>query len=259
MTFTPEDFDTHFDQWKDWPTTPWNRLLYSTSHRNLQRHLGEPPLNILDVGGGNGEDTFFLVQLGHRVTLQDFSAEMLRDARQRAAEAGVLEQVTFCQVDVAKLVDLFSTGEFDAILCHNMIKFVKDGYTLLDDLYTLLKSGGLLSITAVNPHSEAYRQATFMNDLPAALAAIGQEQHLHPWFGKSEQRHTPEDLIAYLEGLGCTLLGHFGLRNIVDYLSDNESKFDPGYFAQLEELEYAMTDRYPYYLLARMFQIIVQK
>ena len=43
-------------------------------------------------------------------------------------------------------------------------------------------------------------------------------------------------LIAYLEGLGCTLLGHFGLRNIVDYLTDNESKFNPNYFAELEEI-----------------------
>ena len=259
MTFTPEDFDAHFDQWKDWPTTPWNRLLYSTSHRNLQRYLGEPSLKILDVGGGNGEDTIFLVQLGHTVTLQDFSAEMLGDARQRAAEAGVLEQVTFYQADVAELPNLFSAGEFDAILCHNMIKFVEDGYALLDDLYALLKPGGLLSITAVNPHSEAYRQAIFMNDLPGALATIGQEQHLHPWFGKSEQRHAPELLITYLEALGCTLLGHFGLRNIVDYLTDNESKFNPEYFAELEKLEYALTDQYPYYLLARMFQIIVQK
>jgi len=56
--------------------------------------------------------------------------------------------------------------------------------------------------------------------------------------------------------LGWFLLGHFGLRNIVDYLTDNESKFDPTYFAKLE---YAMTDQYPYYLLARMFQIIAQK
>ncbi|MFC1996703.1 methyltransferase domain-containing protein [Chloroflexota bacterium] len=259
MTFTPEDFDIHLDKWKDWPTTPWNRLLYSTCHRNLLRYLGKPPLKILDAGGGNGEDTFFLVQQGHSVTLQDFSAEMLADARQRAAERGSVEQITFCQADVAELPTLFQAETFDAILCHNMIKFVMDGYALLDDLYGLLKPGGLLSITAVNPHSEAFRQAIFLDDLAEALVSIGQEQHLHPWFNKPEKRHTPEALIAYLERQGCTLLGHFGLRNIVDYLTDNESKFNRDYFERLEALEHAMTDQYPYYLLARMFQIIVQK
>jgi S-adenosylmethionine-dependent methyltransferase len=184
---------------------------------------------------------------------------MLADARQRAAQEGVSGRISFCQADVAELPGLFSANTFDAILCHNMIKFVDDAYALLDGLYALLKPGGLLSVTAVNPHSEAYRQATFLNDLSGALDAIGQREHLHPWFGKSEQRHTPEDLIAYLEGLGCSLLGHYGLRNIVDYLTDNDSKFDPDYFAQLQALEHAMTDRYPYYLLARMFQIILKK
>ena len=91
------------------------------------------------------------------------------------------------------------------------------------------------------------------------MDSIGQQQYLHPRFGKSEQRHTTEDLIAYLEILGCTLLGYFGLHCIVDYLTDNQSKFDPDYFTQLKELELAMTDQYPYYLLERMFQIILQK
>jgi S-adenosylmethionine-dependent methyltransferase len=259
MNFTPEDFDTHFDQWKEWPSTPWNRLLYSTCHLNLQRHLGPPPLQILDVGGGNGEDTFFLIQLGHTVTLVDFSTEMLADARQRATDLGVVEQVIFYQADVGELPTLFSETQFDFILCHNMIKFVANGYELLDDVSALLKPGGLLSVTAVNPHSETYRQAIFQNDLSGALAAIGQDQHLHPWFGKSEKRHTPEDLIEYLERLDFSLLGHYGLRNVVDYLTDNESKFDPNYFTELEKLEHALTDQYPYYLLARMFQIIAQK
>ena len=104
MPFTSQDFDTHFDKWKDWPATPWNRLLYSTCHLNLERHLAEPPLDILDVGGGNGEDTFFLARLGHRLTLQDFSGQMLADARQRAAQEGFLDQISFCQADVAELL-----------------------------------------------------------------------------------------------------------------------------------------------------------
>jgi len=259
MSFTPKDFDDNFDKWKNWPSTPWNRLLYSTCHLNLQRHLGAPPLQILDVGGGNGEDTFFLVQLGHTVTLVDFSSEMLADAQNQATELGVVDQVTLIRADVNELPNLFAEAQFDAILCHNMIKFVDDGYQLLDDLAVLLKLGGLLSIMAVNPHSEAYRQAIFQNDLDGALAAIGQDQHLHPWFGKFEKRHAPEELIAYLQALEFTLMGHYGLRNIVDYLTDNESKFDPAYFSELEKLEHTLTDRYPYYLLARMFQIIMQK
>jgi S-adenosylmethionine-dependent methyltransferase len=254
VTFTPEDFDAHFDKWKEWPITPWNRLLYSTLHCNLQ-----PPLQVLDVGGGNGEDTLFLAQLGHTVALVDFSFEMLADARKRATENDLTDQITFHQVDIAELTSVFTDSRFNVILCHNMIKFVADGYALLRDLHAILKPGGWLSITAVNPYSEAFRQAIFLNDLSTALESIGQEKAQHPWFNKTETRHTAEDLIQYLESLGCTLLGHYGLRCIVDYLTDNQAKFDPDYFAELEKLEHALTDRYPYYLLARMFQIIVRK
>jgi S-adenosylmethionine-dependent methyltransferase len=174
-------------------------------------------------------------------------------------EKGLLELISFHQADVTDLPNLFDDSQFDVILCHNMIKFVTDAYALLKDMHTLLKPGGWLSITAVNPHSEVYRQAIFLNDLTKARNAIGQEGAQHPWFDKPERRHDPEDLINYLDTLGCTLLGHYGLRCIVDYLTDNEAKYDPKFFTELEKLEHDLTDRYPYYYLARMFHIIVRK
>ena len=186
MTFTPEDFDAHFDKWKDWPSTPWNRLLYSTCHHNLQRYLGAPPLQILDVGGGNGEDTFFLVQLGHTVTLVDFSSEMLADAQQQATELGVSDQVTLIQADVTELTNLFAEAQFDAILCHNMIKFVDDGYQLLDDLSTYLKPDGLLSITGLAEVS-IREIAGLLAYSPLAFGLLSGKFH--------EKRDTPNDRI----------------------------------------------------------------
>jgi hypothetical protein len=46
--------------------------------------------------------------------------------------------------------------------------------------------------------------------------------------------------------------------NVCAYLS-NKPKFDPEYYSEKEKLEDCLTDRYPYYLLARFFQVIVQK
>ncbi len=40
---------------------------------------------------------------------------------------------------------------------------------------------------------------------------------------------------------------------------NNDIKSDPAFFAQLERLEYAMSDKYPYHLLARYFQVIGRK
>ncbi len=50
-----------------------------------------------------------------------------------------------------------------------------------------------------------------------------------------------------------------GLRCVCDYIPDNDIKNDPAFFAQLERLEYALRDKYPYNLLARYCQVIAQK
>ena len=46
------------------------------------------PLRVLDVGGGFGQISQRLAKLGHDVTVNDISAQMLAQARQHAAAAG---------------------------------------------------------------------------------------------------------------------------------------------------------------------------
>ena len=259
VTFTSHDFDATFEKWKDWQLTPWNRLLYSTTHLNLHRHLGDEPLRVIDIGGGNGVDTIHLAELGHSAVLVDFSAEMLADAYTRAEQAGFLDQVVFCQSDITDLTAHFPGGQFDLALCHNMIQFIDGNKDLLMDIHKLLVPGGLLSLTSANRYSQVYRDAIIENDLMSAVRAIKETKAQHPWFGKPETRHSADEMIEYLETIGFTHEGHYGLRCIVDYLPDNAHKYDPGYFAELERMEHTLTDTYPYYLLARMFQLIVRK
>lgn len=54
-------------------------------------------------------------------------------------------------------------------------------------------------------------------------------------------------------------MGEYGVRYVCDYIPNNDIKRDPSFFSELERLELAMSDRYPYYLLARLFQIIARK
>ena len=71
--------------------------------------------------------------------------------------------------------------------------------------------------------------------------------------------YAADDMRQPLEDAGCSPVGQYGVRCVCDYIPDNDIKGDPTFFAQLERLEYAMSDRYPYYLLARFFQIIARK
>lgn len=56
-----------------------------------------------------------------------------------------------------------------------------------------------------------------------------------------------------------TLLEQYGIRAICDFMADNERKFDPEFYAQLEQLELAVNNKHPYKLLARFYHFVCQK
>ena len=70
--------------------------------------------------------------------------------------------------------------------------------------------------------------------------------------------YSAEEIIAILEKSGCSLAGQYGIHNVFYYLPD-ERKSDPQAVAELEQLEHRLTSEYPYYLMARFYQVIMQK
>lgn len=58
------------------------------------------PRHIVDLGCGNGRDSVFFAELGHRVVGLDFSGKAIDDNRKRVQEKGV-NDVEFEQVDIA--------------------------------------------------------------------------------------------------------------------------------------------------------------
>jgi len=258
MTITPDKFGAVIDEWKEWQSFPWGKLFYSTSQRNLQRHLPDRLLRILDVGGGNGMDSIYFARQGHSVVLLDYSSAMLAEARKAAEEQGVVDQITFLQADAEKLHELLSGQQFDLVLCNLMIEFVLDPQALLRELCHRLTPGGLLSLIDSNRYSWVFRSALLQNDLSAALQAVGTTQYPHRWVHRDVPLYSAEEMIQLLQADDCELAGQYGIWCICHYLP-NERKFEAQYYAELEQLEHCLTGTYPYYLLARMFQVIVRK
>jgi len=237
---------------------PWGRLRRTTSWMNIARHTGEGILRILDVGGGDGLDAIHYAKLGHSVTLTDCSPTMLSEAKKSAEEQGIGERLTICQTEPDTFPDHLGEQPFDLILCHMMIEFVPDAQVLLREMCKLLVPGGLLSLLETNRYSDVYLQGFQMNSLADALKAVDAKEYFHPWVNRLTPRFSADEFIDQLDGNKCTLVGHYGVLNMGAYLP-NEPKFDPQYFSELEELERRLTDRYPYYLLARFFQMIAKK
>ncbi len=259
MEVDNDEFAHALDAWKDENNKPWGQLRYHTSQMNIARHISkERMFRILDVGGGDGMDAIYYAKLGHCVTIIDCSPTMLAEARRSAEKQGVGEQLTIYQTEPDSVPNLNGEQPFDLVLCHMMIEFVPDARVFLKGICKMLRPGGLLSLIDTNRYSDVYMKSFQMNSLPDALGALGAKEYFHPWVNRLTPRFSAEELIDQLRESHCTLVGHYGILNVCAYLP-NEPKFKAQYFRDLEKLEYQLTDQYPYYLLARYFQIIAQK
>ena len=259
MTDLAQVFGDRLPAFKELQDAPWGRLCHTIGLANLQRHLDGQPLRILDAGGGNGLDAISLAAQGHTVTLLDLTGEMLTEARRNAETSGVVDRMAFYQADLAAIPDLFPEAQFDLIMCHNVLQYAGDLDASIRAVCHPLGPGGLISIMCVNRYSEPYRQALMQLDLDAAYASLDAKTIFAYTFGVPVQAYVAEDLVGPLEQAGCSVVGRYGVRCVNDYIFDNHLKYDPAFFARLERLELALTDRYPYYLLARFFQLIARK
>jgi len=123
-------FENDASRYAAYLATPEGRLRADLAFANLQEFLpasaGVNSLRALDLGCGTGVAAVRLARLGIHVTLLDSSATMLALAERTIVEAGVSDKITVKRGDAAQLADIFQTGSFDIILCHNLLEYVDD-------------------------------------------------------------------------------------------------------------------------------------
>jgi S-adenosylmethionine-dependent methyltransferase len=258
MPETASEFDRLTDTWKEWQGFPWGKLYYDISRYNIQRHLDDRPKLILDIGGGNGADSIFYAKQGHTVTCLDASSAMLAEAKENAGAQGVSGNITFTQGNAEDIQERFNGNKYDLVLCHLMMEFLPEAPGFLNNLYNLVAPGGLLSVIDSNRYSLAYKTAFQNGDLVTAKNEIGKKEHFHPWVKRITRLYSGDETVEMLRNSGFEPAGHYGIQCACAYLP-NERKSEKAYYDALVEFEKTLTDKYPYYLLARLYQIIGRK
>jgi ubiquinone/menaquinone biosynthesis C-methylase UbiE len=107
---------------------------------NLIQAPDRPYLKILDIGCGNGKDTFYLSQKSRVIpTGLDYSSGMLSEART------TYPNIDFVQMDMRKLA--FKDNHFDGVWANGCIYHVPkvDFQQLLSEVRRVLKPEGILS------------------------------------------------------------------------------------------------------------------
>lgn len=259
MDATADTFDRAMRDWRAWQNSPWGRLRYTLAAHNLGRHLpslGEGPLRILDLAGADGGDAVPLAGAGHHVTIADYAPGMLAAAHERARAAGAARRLTTVEADVFALPAEIAAARWDVVLCHNLLQYQREVRPALATAATLLRPGGLLSLMAINRHSVPLSLAVRGLDPVAALEALDDRDGRTVTFDAPLTLHTAEEVRAALRPLGHAQSAHYGIRTVADHITDDDRKHDPGFYAGLEALELALTDRDPYVHTARLFQLV---
>jgi len=254
-----ENFDNGMATWQEYQAAPWGRLRYGIARANLESHLPSPPAYILDLGGGNGFDAVPLAKDGFAVSVIDFSQEMIAQGKRLAEAEGVADKMAFAVGDAMQLADQFSQPTFDAVLCHNVLQYVVEPTAVLTSIHNLLKPNGVLSLIITNPHTETFGFALREYDMQAALENIDKRTKYVAPFDTTIQRYTDSELITMLNSTGFSVEAQYGIRCVCDFVADNERKFDPDFYEQLEELEMALRDKRPYISLARFYHFVGEK
>lgn len=199
------------------------QLRLAVLRQDFDEFIPVRPLSVLDVGAGQGHWALELTRRGHRVLLNDLSAQMLAQAREQFELAQLppeaLAQTRWLQGPIQALAgDL--QEHFDLITCHAMMEWLEDPKTLFPLLMPLLKPGGWLSLVFYNVHGLVYKNLLRGNFAKVeAKDYRGYRGSLTP-----VSPLEPEQVLAWSQTAGLQLICHSGIRVFHDYVLDPQQR-----------------------------------
>lgn len=234
------------------------RVRTEVIHHQLGDHLAPPPVAVVDVGGGAGNQSVPLAQLGYAVTIADPSPAMLERARRRLADEPpeVAGRVTLVEVDGRAAPSVLGAGRFGAVLCHGVLPYVEEPAPFVGALGALAAPGGVVSVVAKNARSLALRPG-LRGRWAEARAGFDQRRSVNG-LGVETRADTVEEVSHWLEAAGATPVAWYGVRLFTDA---TDEPLAPGATVPPEvlaaELEAARRD--PYRQLSRLFHVVALK
>ena len=207
-------------------TTGLGQLELVRTQEVVRRHVGPPPLDILDVGGGTGVHAAWLVADGHRVHLLDVSPRQVTMARARSEALGA--RLTAAVGDARRLDG--SDASVDVVLLLGpLYHLVEPGErrAALAEAFRVLRPGGLLAAAAVSRFASLFdglaRGYLFEAEFRAIVESdLASGRHTNPsrregWW-TTAYFHRPDELRAEIVDAGFTVDEVVGLEGLAPWV-----------------------------------------
>lgn len=201
---------------------PWDRLL----KRIVWEHLGEiTGKRILDFGSGEGITANHFANSNEVIAVEP-SEEMLRN---RWTDYNYKQIIG----DVSKLAEL-EDNSFDFIICHNVLEYINDKEQVINELYRLLKTGGMLSVVKHNRAGRVMQMAVLLDDIEKANDLLDGNDGSSAQFGTIKY-YEDEDISKWNKGL--KLMDTFGIRTFWDLQQKQEKHGTEEWQMRMMQLE----------------------
>jgi len=208
------------------------------------------PLRVLDIGAGLSQLAIRLAKLGHQVTVNDISSEMLSIAQESAEQSGVVDLMVWHHCPFQDLSSRVE-GKFDVVLCHAVVEWLADPEPLFAHLKQFLSEGGALSFTYYNRHSLEYRNLIRGNfNLLKREALTPDPGSLTP-----SNPLLPEQVQEWVDDAELTVQATSGVRVFHDYVTTLRG--GNGVPESVVEMELVYSQREPYMWLGRYIHLLL--
>lgn len=160
---------------------------------------------VLEAGCGTGRWVQKLAPLGYRVTLSDFSPEMIRVAQEQAGAKGYSASVD--GFEVLDLCDMNTLGDesFDMVLTlGEPLGLCGDAPKAVTEMKRLVRPGGIVACDCANRLRLALDRA--LDDRWDEAVTLAETGHSSTRSGLTHQSFTPQGLRALFEDQGFEVL-----------------------------------------------------
>jgi S-adenosylmethionine-dependent methyltransferase len=235
-------------------TNLYGQVRIHVLHAHLLDHLPPPPAEIVDIGGGAGNQSIGLARAGFNLTIVDPSSVMLAEAdRLLATEPpAVGARVRLVEADGEQALELLGEGQFDGVLCHGVLMYLDDPAPLVSAVCGLVRPNGIVSIVTKNRRTLAAGPA-YQGDWRVALRSFDGERQVNG-LGIDTRADDPDDLTERLRDRGIELIAWYGVRTFTEGWARDRPPVDPVDDVLAVELEASRRD--PYRQMSRLFHLV---
>lgn len=225
-------------------------------HQQQQRAL-----RILDVGAGMAQLAIECAQMGHEVTVNDVSTNLLAHAQYRAEQLSVYADMIWHVCPYQQLQDKL-TGQYDVIMCHALLEWLAEPEQLLQFFAKWLADDGVVSLCFYNPASLVYRNL-MMGNFKLLSNTHSHAQSNAQLQSDNKRSLTPNHPIAistvksWLAAQQYRIIKSSGLRVFYDYTSLKRGGLNDA--TAIIEMEVKYSDQEPYKWLGRYIHLLAVK